>query len=158
MFWFAQSQAMAGIPLVLAVLLAANRPGLWPDWQDVLGTAVLAIAISGAGLSDLQLRRFAANAAHRGMVCDAGLWRWSRHPNYFFEWLGWVGFAVIAVDFSGAFLCGWLAVLAPALMYWLLVHVSGIPVLEDHMLRSRGDVFKAYLRRTSAFFPLPPAL
>ena len=156
MYWFAQAQAVAAIPLVLAVLLAAHRSGAWPDWQDTLGAAVLLVGIAGAGISDWQLRRFAAEASHRDMVCDVGLWRWSRHPNYFFEWLGWVGFAAIAVDFSEAFACGWLAVLAPAMMYWLLVHVSGIPLLEQHLLRTRGDAYRAYQQRTSMFIPLPP--
>ena len=152
MFWFAQAQAVAAIPLVLAVLLAAHRPGSWPDWQDGLGLATALMAIAGAALSDWQLRRFAADPAHRNKVCDVGFWRWSRHPNYFFEWLGWVGIAIVAIDAG----LGWLAVSAPCLMYWLLVHVSGIPLLEQHMLRSRGGAYRAYQRTTSPFFPRRP--
>ena len=156
MFWFGQAQAVAGIPLVLAVLLAAHRPGGWPDWQDVAGVAIVVAGLTGAALSDRQLRSFASAPGNRGKVCDQGLWRWSRHPNYFFEWLGWVGFAVIAIDVGSGVGFGWLAVLAPALMYWLLAHVSGVPLLEEHMLRSRGEAYKAYQRTTSAFFPYPP--
>lgn len=155
MFWFAQSQAIAAIALVLAVLLAAHRPGTWPDWQDLVGLAVVLASLTGAGVSDWQLRSFASDPAHRGKVCDRGLWRYSRHPNYFFEWTGWVGFAIVACDFSGAYAIGWLAVLAPALMYLLLVYVSGIPLLEEHMKRTRGAAFLDYQRRTSAFFPWP---
>jgi uncharacterized protein DUF1295 len=82
-------------------------------------------------------------------------WRWSRHPNYFFEWLCWLAYPLIAIDLAGYSPYGWLALLAPACMYWALVYVSGIPPLEEHMLRSRGETFRAYQRRTRAFFPLP---
>ena len=156
MFWFAQAQAGAAIALVLAVLLAAHRPGGWPDWQDVLGLAVVLTGIACAALSDRQLRSFASNAANRGKVCNQGLWRWSRHPNYFFEWLGWVGLAIIAVDVTNGFSITWLAALAPTLMYWLLARVSGVPLLEEHMLRTRGEAYKAYQSTTSVFFPYPP--
>jgi steroid 5-alpha reductase family enzyme len=101
------------------------------------------------------LRQFASNPANRNAVCDVGLWRWSRHPNYFFEWLSWLGYPLIAIDVSGHNPYGWLALLAPACMYWVLVHVSGIPPLEEHMLGSRGEAFRAYQKRTRPFFPLP---
>ena len=155
MFRFAQAQALAAVPLVLAVLLAAQRSGAWPAWPDALGILIVVTAVCGEGFADRQLRDFAAAPENKGKVCDRGLWRWSRHPNYFFEWLGWVGFAVIALDFFGN---AWslLALLAPALMYWLLVHVSGLPPLEAHMTRTRGAAFEAYRRRTNAFFPWPP--
>ncbi len=157
MFWFAQAQAVAALPLGLAATLAAHRPGPAFDAQDAAAIGIMLIGISGAALSDFQLRQFARDGANRNAVCDAGLWRWSRHPNYFFEWLGWLGLSVFAVDFSGNYLLGWLALAAPALMYWLLVHVSGIPLLEQHMLRTRGAAFADYQSRTSAFFPWPPA-
>jgi steroid 5-alpha reductase family enzyme len=88
--------------------------------------------------------------------CDVGLWGWSRHPNYFFEWLGWLAYPLLAIDLSGAYLWGWAALLGPACMYWLLVHVSGIPPLEAHMLERRRDEFRAHQARTNAFFPAPP--
>ncbi len=89
----------------------------------------------------------------RGAVADTGLWGWSRHPNYFFEWLGWFGYFAIAV--TPGYGPGWLALIGPAMMYWLLVHASGIPPLEKHMLATRGDAFRAYQARVSAFFPWP---
>jgi hypothetical protein len=91
-----------------------------------------------------------------GKVCDAGLWGWSRHPNYFFEWFGWLAYPLLAIDFSGVYPWGFAALLGPACMYWLLVYVSGIPPLEAHMLERRRDEFRAYQARTSAFFPVPP--
>lgn len=89
-----------------------------------------------------------------GRVCEAGLWRWSRHPNYFFEWFGWLAYPVIALSVD--YQWGWVTLLAPAFMYWILVCVTGIPPLEAQMLRSRGDRYRAYQSRTSVFFPLPP--
>jgi len=88
----------------------------------------------------------------RGRVCDVGFWRYSRHPNYFFEWLGWLAYPLLAID-ATRLDWAWLSLSGPAFMYWLLVHVSGIPFLEKHMVRSRGDAYRAYQQRVSAFFP-----
>jgi steroid 5-alpha reductase family enzyme len=156
MFWFLQIQAAAAILLVLCILLAARHPapGIRPvDW---IGVLILAVAIGGEGVADAQLKRFKADPANKGGICDVGLWGWSRHPNYFFEWLVWAAFAVMAVDITGAYLWGWLALLGPVAMYWLLVYVSGIPPLETLMLKSRGDAYRRYQASTHAFFPLPP--
>ena len=155
MFGFLQSQAAVGVILVAAVALAAHNPDPNLRIQDLLGVAILAGAILGEAIADRQLRRFKSNPANRGTVCDAGLWRWSRHPNYFFEWLAWVAYPVIAVDLAGYNPFGWFAALAPLCMYWVLVHVSGVPPLEEHMLRTRGDAYRAYQRRTRPFLPLP---
>jgi steroid 5-alpha reductase family enzyme len=155
MFWLLQKQAIVSIPLVLAIVLAAHNPHAQLGLQDLLGTMLLVIAILGEKLADDQLRQFKTDPDNRNAVCDTGLWHWSRHPNYFFEWLGWFAYPLIAIDVSGANSYGWLALLAPACMYWLLVHVSGIPPLEAHMLRSRGEAFRAYQQRTRAFFPFP---
>ena len=109
----------------------------------------------GEAISDAQLRRF-RRAAPRGAVCDVGLWGWSRHPNYFFEWLSWCGFALFALAGLSERPIQLLAVAAPAMMWVLLVHVSGIPPLEAHMLASRGEAYRAYRRRVAAFVPQPP--
>ena len=146
LFWFLQIQAIAAALLTLSMGLAAANPAPFPRAQDFAGIALLAIAIVGEGVADAQLRRF------KGRVCDVGLWGLSRHPNYFFEWLGWFAYPLLAIDF-GRFDSAWLSLTGPAFMYWLLVHVSGIPLLEQHMLRSRGDAYRAYQQRVSAFFP-----
>lgn len=156
MFRFLEIQALASIPLILAMFLAAHRPGVGLTLTDGLAVVVILIAVAGEGLADRQLRHFKADPANKGGVIDTGLWRWSRHPNYFFEALGWLGYPIIAIDLSGAYAWDWLALAAPTCMYWLLVYVSGIPPLEQHMLRSRGDAFRAYQRRTNAFFLGPP--
>lgn len=154
MFWFLQIQAAAAALLAVSMLLAARNPRpLW--WLEVAALAVLLVALAGEALADWQLRSFRSRPNH-GPICDVGLWGWSRHPNYFFEWLGWCAYPLLAIDPFGGYNWGWLALSAPAFMYWLLVHVSGIPPLEQQMLRSRGATFQAYQSRVSAFFPLPP--
>jgi len=154
MFAFLQMQALASVPLVFAVFLAAHAQHPALRIQDYVGAAIALGAMAGETVADEQLRRFRSYPANAGQVCDVGLWRWSRHPNYFFEWLGWLAYPVIAV--SAAFPWSWASLAAPALMYWILVQVTGIPPLEAHMLRSRSERYRAYQAKTSAFFPLPP--
>ena len=156
MFWLLQNQAWVSIPLALSMILAAHAPDPSVRLQDLLGLLVLVAGIGGEALADGQLRRFRAKPANRGGICDTGLWRWSRHPNYFFEWVGWLAYPLFAIDFSEQFPFGWLALLGPVCIYWLLVYISGIPPLEQHMLRVRGDAFRSYQQRVGAFFPLPP--
>jgi steroid 5-alpha reductase family enzyme len=151
LFLFLQAQALAGLVLAAAVALAARNPAPALRLVDGLGVLVFIVALGGAALADEQLRRFKADPAHRGMVCDTGLWGLSRHPNYFFEWLGWMAYPLLALGYAP----GLLAFAAPALMYLLLVHASGIPPLEAHMERSRGAAFAAYRARVNAFFPGP---
>ena len=156
LFWFLQIQALAAFALALSIMLAAHNPAPGLGIADWTGFAVLIVAIVGETIADRQLSAFRSNPANKGKVCDVGLWGISRHPNYFFEWLGWLAYAIVAIDLTGAYPWGWLAIAGPLLMYWLLVHASGIPPLEAHMLRSRGQTFRDYQARTSAFFPTPP--
>jgi steroid 5-alpha reductase family enzyme len=154
MFVFLQNQALGSIPLAFAIFVAARFPAATLRTQDYLGALILLAGITGEAVADAQLKGFRGRAANKGRVCDVGLWRWSRHPNYFFEWFGWLAYPVIAV--SPAYPFGWAALLAPLFMYWILVHVTGIPPLEQQMLRSRGERYRDYQARTSMFFPLPP--
>ncbi|HET7887520.1 MAG TPA: DUF1295 domain-containing protein [Bradyrhizobium sp.] len=154
MFMFLQQQALGSIPLVFAIFVAAQFPHPGLRLQDYLGAMILAVGICGEALADGQLKQFRQDPDHQGQVCDAGLWRWSRHPNYFFQWLGWLAYPVIAI--SPDHPIGWASLLAPAFMYWILVHVTGVPPLEAQMLRSRGTRYRDYQARTSVFFPLPP--
>ena len=155
LFWFLQIQALAALALVLSIQLAAHNPAPDLGLSDWIGLAVLIVAILGETAADRQLAAFRSDPANKGKVCDVGLWGLSRHPNYFFEWLGWLAYPIIAIGLSGAHPWGWLALAGPLLMYWLLVHASGIPPLEAHMLRSRGAAFRAYQRRVNAFLPGP---
>jgi steroid 5-alpha reductase family enzyme len=128
--------------------LVAMRGGPVDGWAWA-GTALAALAIAGEGLADRQLGFFRRDPAHRGRTCRAGLWRYSRHPNYFFEWLHWWSYVLIA---HGAALT-WLG---PALMLLFLYRVTGIPHTEAQALASRGDDYRDYQRTTSAFVPWPP--
>lgn len=150
---FLQVQALAAFVLVLAVYLAAARPEPFPRFIDILSIAVAVIAIAGEAISDRQLAAFRKTPEAKTGVMEQGLWRYSRHPNYFFEWLFWCAWPLMAVSLPLGW--NWLSLLAPLQMYWLLVHVSGIPPLEQHMLASRGEKFRALQDRVNAFFPGP---
>jgi steroid 5-alpha reductase family enzyme len=158
MFIFLQNQGFGSIPLVFAIFVAARFPQAGLRLQDYLGALILFAGIAGEALADAQLKNFRIDPANKGRVCDAGLWRWSRHPNYFFEWFGWLAYPVIAIsaEYPLLYPWGWATLLAPVFMYWILVHVTGIPPLEQQMLRSRGERYRDYQLRTSMFFPLPP--
>lgn len=155
LFGFLQIQAACALVLALSVLVAAANPARELGVTDFLGVMVLLAALVGEGVADRQMEAFRRNPATRGEINDRGLWGLSRHPNYFFEWLGWCAYPLIAIDLTGAYPWGWLALSAPALIYLLLVHVSGVPPLEAHMLRSRGGAFRAYQARVNAFWPGP---
>jgi steroid 5-alpha reductase family enzyme len=154
MFVFLQQQALGSIPLVFAIFLAAQTPVDQFRFQDYLGAVMLFAGIAGEGLADAQLRRFRGDPANTGRVCDVGLWRWSRHPNYFFQWFGWLAYPVITI--APGHVWGLAALLAPLFMFYILNYVTGIPPLEAQMARSRGEAWRAYQSRTSRFFPLPP--
>jgi steroid 5-alpha reductase family enzyme len=156
LFWFLQIQAASAFLLTLSIFMAGQNPSPFPNPGDFVGAAILIVAIAGEAVADRQLKRFAAKPGNKGRVCEAGLWSVSRHPNYFFEWLGWLAYPAIAIGLPPGNAIGLIALVGPAFMYWLLVHVSGVPPLEAHMARSRGAAFGAYQQRVNAFFPGPP--
>lgn len=153
MFALVIVQAPATALLTLSVFAAAHHSGPFFSLRDGLGVAILAIAIGGEALADEQMRRF-KQRAHKGAIMDTGLWGWSRHPNYFFEWLGWLAYPAIAFDAQQP--QSYLSWLAPVLMYLILRWGTGVPALEANMRASRGESFRAYQQRVSVFFPLPP--
>ena len=157
LFGLLQVQAAAGWVLMWPILLAARNPTPALAWSDLAGAGVVLAGMVGEATADRQLRAFRADLANQGRVCDSGLWSRCRHPNYFCEFLCWVGFAVLAIGPTGAEPLQWLALIGPGIMYFLLVHVSGIPPLEAHMLRAHGDAFRAVQRRIPAFWPNPRA-
>jgi steroid 5-alpha reductase family enzyme len=155
LFLFLQVQALCGWVLAMSVTIAAHSPAPFPAWSDAAGALLFGGALLGETVADRQMAAFRANPANKGKIADTGLWGRSRHPNYFFEWLGWWSYPLIAVGPGAGWAWGWAALAAPAMMYGLLVHASGIPPLEKAMLESRGEAFRAYQRRVRAFFPLP---
>ena len=147
-------QAPATALLSLSVILAARDHAPAFGLRDGLAVLIFAAAIAGEYVSDGQMKRFRGDPANKGQVMDHGLWGWSRHPNYFFQWLGWMAYPAIALH-PGLPL-SWLSLAAPVVMFGLLRYVSGVPPLEKVMLKTRGEAFRSYQARVSAFFPLPP--
>jgi steroid 5-alpha reductase family enzyme len=145
-------QGAIDVFLSIPFLVAAINPFPKISPLEWAGVLLWAIAIAGEGAADRQLEGFKANPANRGKTCRAGLWRYSRHPNYFFEWLVWIAYAVFAL----ASPWGFLALTCPILMLYFLVRVTGIPATEAQALKSRGDDYRDYQRTTSAFVPWFP--
>jgi steroid 5-alpha reductase family enzyme len=152
MFRFFQFQGVSVVLLGIPFLLIARHttPHLLPF--EIAGLVLWIAALAGEATADAQLAAFKRDPANRGRVCAVGLWRYSRHPNYFFEWLIWVAYFVFAL--AAPF--GWLAVISPIVILYLLLRVTGIPMAEEQSLRSKGDAFRKYQAETSAFVPLPP--
>jgi len=152
-FVFFEVQALLDVILSVPFLvIATNRSSALSGWE---GTAVVLwlIAVGGEWLADRQLARWRADPANRGRTCRAGLWRYSRHPNYFFEWLHWWVYVIMAVGVGW----WWFATLVgPAVMSFFLFRVTGIPATEAQALASRGDDYRDYQRTTSMFVPWFP--
>ena len=154
MFGLLIVQAPATALLSVSVLLAARDPHPALRVVDVLGALILAGSIAGEDLADRQMKRFKGDAANKGKVCDAGLWGWSRHPNYLFEAVGWIAYPVIALDVARPWTFA--AFVAPVVMFCILRFATGVPPLEAAMVRSKGEAYRRYQARVSAFLPRPP--
>lgn len=151
LFRFYQFQAIGGVLFALPALLAArNETPL--GWLDGLAVLIWFISLAGESLADRQLHRFRTCPENRGRVCQTGLWRYSRHPNYFFEWLHWWAYVCLAVGAAW----GWLTVIGPLAMLLIITKVTGIPPNEAQSLRSRGQAYRRYQQTTSPFFPWFP--
>lgn len=151
-FLFFQVQALVVALFALPFIAAAANPTFHFGPLAVLAVLVWLGAMAGEALADRQLARFRADPANAGKTCRAGLWGWSRHPNYFFEWLHWFAYVLLAAG-GGLF---WLSLAGPVLMFAFLYRVSGIPWTEAQAERSRGEDYRRYQREVSAFFPWPP--
>jgi steroid 5-alpha reductase family enzyme len=152
MFGFFQLQAASVMLLSIPFLLPTLNPSVGFHALEVAGVVLWFVALLGEATADAQLAAFKRNPANRGRVCDVGLWRYSRHPNYFFEWLIWVAYFIFALGSPW----GWLAIIGPASILYLLLRVTGIPLTEQQSLRSKGEAFRRYQETTSAFIPWFP--
>ncbi len=130
---------------------AENRSELWRV-SDFIALGIAAVALLGETLADRQLARFRAQPDNSGKVCREGLWRYSRHPNYFFEWVFWWTFVAFAWGAGN----WWVSLLGPAAMYCFLRYLTGIPYAERSSLKRRGEAYRNYQQTTSAFFPWIP--
>ena len=149
-FIFFQLQA-GFVVLFLAPMIAAMTIGGPLGWREGLAAVIWLIAIRGEAAADRQLATFKANPDNQGQVCKQGLWRYSRHPNYFFEWVHWFAYLVIGARLSESI--GYAALAGPVVMLVFLVFVTGIPYTEMRAVQSKGEAYKQYQRETSAFIP-----
>jgi len=150
--FFFEFQALLDVVLSMPFLLACLDMRAPLGILEKIGAGIWLLAILGEALADFQLNAFKKNPKNKGKTCRAGLWNYSRHPNYFFEWLIWVGYATFAITSPW----GWIGLISPALILYFLLGVTGIPATEAQSLRSRGDQYRAYQRTTSAFVPWLP--
>lgn len=130
------------------LIVSHNAKSSWDSWE-LIGFLIWAAGVVGESIADLQMQKFRSNPGSQEKVYQNGLWRFSRHPNYFFEWVVWIGFWVFALPTQG----GWLAIISPALVLALLLKVSGIPLLEPVLLKKKGEAYALYQKTTSPFFP-----
>lgn len=151
MFRFYQMQALGAFVFTWPLLVVATVDHSLVVW-DYFAVAVWVVAIAGGTLSDLQLKRFKQDPGNQGMVCKDGLWRYSRHPNYFFEWLHWWTYVLMALLSPWV----WVTLIAPLAMWFFLTKVTGIPTTEARAIESRGDRYRRYQETTNAFFPWFP--
>lgn len=137
-------------------LIAANNP--IAAWSGFTTCAVLvwSISLGGEAIADHQLARFRENPANRGRTCRDGLWRYSRHPNYFFEILHWFAYVLLSIGIGAPWI--YVSLLGPLLMLASLYWLTGIPFVEAQAVRSRGEDYREYQRTTSVLIPWFPRM
>ena len=149
---FFEIQSLIGVMFSLPFLFASlnSHRGLRPI--EIVGLSIALLATAGEALSDWQAQRFKREPHDKLAINNEGLWRYSRHPNYFFESLVWWGFFIAALGSPW----GWSTVVCPLTMLYLLLNVTGIPLTEKHSLESRGEAYRRYQKTTSRFIPWFP--
>jgi steroid 5-alpha reductase family enzyme len=150
-FFFFTSQSLLVVLFALPFLAGANKTQPSLSVFDVLALATWLLSMGGEWLADFQLARFRGNPANAGKVCRSGLWNYSRHPNYFFEWLHWFAYVLIAAGAPGF----WITLIGPAAMYLFLMKLTGIPHVERESLAKRGNAYREYQQSTPILIPWP---
>ncbi|HWY10363.1 MAG TPA: DUF1295 domain-containing protein [Bacteroidia bacterium] len=148
-FFFFQMQAFSNVMLAIPFFVIALNPEPHMNIIEYIGAGMWCLSIIGEGLSDWQLKQFKKNPSNKGRVCENGLWNYSRHPNYFFQFMIWVSVFVFAITSP----YGWLSIICPLSIGYLIFKVTGIPMTEEQAVRSKGELYKEYQRTTSAFIP-----
>ncbi len=151
-FLLFQGEAFAIPVLSLPLLVLMQNPSPTFSPWELVGVLVWVTAVGGEWVADRQLARFRADPLNRGRTCREGLWRYSRHPNYFFEALHWWAYVLMGVGVP----FGWVTLLGPLVMTVALLKISGLPLAEAQALASRGEDYREYQRTTSAFIPWFP--
>jgi len=152
MFGYFQLQVPACLFFAGLLCWVMNHPSDGIRWWDGLSVMIFLVAIIGEGMADRQLEVFRGNPLNKGKTLQAGLWRYSRHPNYFFESLHWWAYVPLAIGLPWA----WVSIIWPMLMTVSLLWITGVPWAEAQALASRGNDYRDYQRRTNMFFPWFP--
>lgn len=145
---FLGQSVLAYLLAVTFVPIVTHSGPLKPLWGCCAALTWL-VSVAGESWADHQLKVFRSNPENRGGICRQGLWRFSRHPNYFFEWVYWFCFIFLAIGHTQ----WWLSWVGPTVMFVFLNFITGVPPIEARMLASRKDAFLDYQRKTSRFFP-----
>jgi steroid 5-alpha reductase family enzyme len=148
-FYYFQAVLALILSIPFALIMLNTMPSL--NLYEIAGVLVWGVAVIGETIADQQLKAFKQDTNNKGKVCDKGLWYYSRHPNYFFEWLIWVSYFIMSLGSAW----GYVSAICPLLMYFFLTKVTGITYTEAQMLKSKGKAFEKYQLTTSAFIPLP---
>ena len=148
-FYYFQAIMALALSFPFALIMLNAKPEL--HFIEIAGAGLWLVAITGESLADYQLKKFKEDPLNKGKICNQGLWYYSRHPNYFFEWLVWVSFFIVALASDW----GVLTIFCPIVMYYVLTKITGIVYTEKEMVKSRGQAFLDYQKSTSAFFPMP---
>ena len=150
-FLFFQSQALLVVLFSIPMLLVASNTASTIGGLEWICVVIWLVGVVGESAADAQLKKFKDDPANKGKTCQAGLWKYSRHPNYFFEWVIWISFSLLA--FGAPY--GWIGLLSPIGMLYILLRVTGVSLTEEHALRTRGEEYRTYQQTTSMFIPLP---
>ncbi len=148
-FLFFQMQAVLVVIFSLPFLIMSFNAAPALTTVEWAGLVLALVSLAGEAVADWQLRRFKADPAKRGGVCQDGLWGYSRHPNYFFESMIWWSFFLAALGSP----LGWTTLICPLLMLYFLWKVTGIPLTEEYAVRRKGEAYREYQRTVSAFVP-----
>jgi steroid 5-alpha reductase family enzyme len=148
-FGFYQMQALSNVFLAIPFFVTSLNKEAPLHPLEYIGAGIWFLAIAGEGVSDWQLGHFKKNPANKGKVCQYGLWNYSRHPNYFFQLTIWIGVSIFSISSP----YGWLSLLCPLSIGYLIFKVTGIPMTEEQAVRSKGQAYIEYQRTTSAFVP-----
>lgn len=148
-FIFFQAQALSNVFLSAPFFIIAMNKMEHISFVEITGAILMLLSIIGEGVADWQLKRFKSNPANKGKVCQYGLWYYSRHPNYFFQLMIWISVFIFSLSSPW----GWISIICPLTIGYLIFKVTGIPMTEEQAIRTKGDAYREYQRTTSAFVP-----
>jgi len=151
-FRFFQIQAIAAFVFAAPILVIAWNPNPLSPPALAVSVGLWVIGVGGVSLADRQLERFKSDPRNAGRTCRSGLWQYSRHPNYFFEWIHWWAYLPLAA-FAPYW---WIALAIPLLLLYFILFVTGIPPTEAQAVASRGEDYRRYQQTTSVFVPWVP--